>query len=205
MNTASTPNHRTNGAGDWHKKNSTAYLTPLEAITRMMPTEKRLGVQICVGTNPFLTAPGVPICRSPLPSIPDGSARARCRSFTRLPYDDFSLDFALVCRCDGVADGQQLLFKEVYRILAIKGLFIVGFIDIMSPFGEKYLVPPLQTPGMKRSINRTEKILFELTHAGFKHYEFLQTLLDPPEKIKEVQTPIRGYGQGSFVVVQAAK
>lgn len=203
MNKASASNHGANDTCHWHKKHSTAYLTALEAVKRMMPAEKKHGVQICLGTDPFLTAPDVPICRSPLPVR--GCARAVRGFSVRLPYDDCSLDFALVCRCDGATDAQQLLFREVYRVLAIKGLFIVGFVDIMSPFGEKYLIPPLRSADLKKSINGTEKIMFELSHAGFKHYELLQTLLDPPEKITEIQTPIRGYGQGSFVVVQAAK
>lgn len=205
MNTASTQDHRANGPRHWHEKNSTAYLSALEAIKRMMPVDKKHGVQICQETHPPLTAPGVPVYRpSPARTI-DGFARGRCKSVARLPYDDCSLDFALICSCDGMADGQQLLFKEVYRALGIRGLCIVAFIDVMSPFGEKYLLPPLLTADRRRSVNRTEKIMLELTHAGFKHYEFLQTLLGPPEEVREVQAPIRGYGQGSFVVVQAAK
>lgn len=47
--------------------------------------------------------------------------------------------------------------------------------------------------------------MFELSHCGFKHFEFMQTLFKPVQKITEVREPKAGYGKGLFVVVQARK
>ncbi len=207
MNRAFSSNNRVNGPHQWYKRNSAAYLTALEALKRMMPAGKKHGIYVGSRSDPFSDALGIPLCKNPLQIIPDGlTAKARRGFSVKLPYEDFGLDFAVICYCDGVVDAQQALFKDVYRVLKINGLLIVAFIDIKSPYGKKYLVAAAaQSPKARKSISRAEKIMFELSHAGFKHYEFLQTLLDPPEKIKEIQTPIQGYGQGSFVVVQAVK
>jgi hypothetical protein len=44
-----------------------------------------------------------------------------------------------------------------------------------------------------------------LKEAGFKEFEYNQTLFGGLDEIKEVQLPKQGYGQGSFVVVKAIK
>lgn len=41
--------------------------------------------------------------------------------------------------------------------------------------------------------------------AGFKDFEYNQTLFGELDEIKEVQLPKQSYGQGSFVVVKAVK
>jgi len=44
-----------------------------------------------------------------------------------------------------------------------------------------------------------------LKEAGFKDFEYNQTLFGELDEIKEVQLPKQSYGQGSFVVVKAIK
>jgi hypothetical protein len=44
-----------------------------------------------------------------------------------------------------------------------------------------------------------------LKEAGFKEFEYNQTLFGGLDEINEVQLPKEGFGQGSFVVVKAVK
>jgi hypothetical protein len=47
--------------------------------------------------------------------------------------------------------------------------------------------------------------MFELSHCGFKHFEFMQTLFGPSQNRDGAQEPKCGYGEGLLVVVQARK
>ncbi|MDY7083367.1 MAG: SAM-dependent methyltransferase, partial [Halobacteria archaeon] len=48
----------------------------------------------------------------------------------------------------------------------------------------------------------TDELVDALEDAGFDDFEFAQTLFDV--SLDEVETPKRGYGEGSFVVVKAS-
>ncbi|HEX8039775.1 MAG TPA: hypothetical protein VF490_11520, partial [Chryseosolibacter sp.] len=50
-----------------------------------------------------------------------------------------------------------------------------------------------------------DKVMNELTKAGFRHFNFCQTLFKPLKEITEVEPAKPGYGKGSFVVIQARK
>ena len=52
------------------------------------------------------------------------------------------------------------------------------------------------------SVDRVENLLKE---AGFRNFEYNQSLFGKLDQIKEVQVPKQGYGEGSFVVVKADK
>lgn len=117
----------------------------------------------------------------------------------RLPFENWLLDYVFISYCNGLFGGETAsVFKEVYRILKSNGQLIVAFIDAKSPDGKEYIDDPEQAAD-------AERIMFDLTGAGFRNFEFAQTLFSPPQKIKEMQPVKPGFGEGAFVIVQAYK
>jgi len=47
--------------------------------------------------------------------------------------------------------------------------------------------------------------VFYLKNAGFKKFEFNQTIFKDLRKIKDIEPIKNGYGKGSFVVISALK
>jgi hypothetical protein len=50
-----------------------------------------------------------------------------------------------------------------------------------------------------------DEVVFYLKQAGFKNFNFTQTIFHNLAEIKDVEPIKDGYGKGSFVVVRAIK
>jgi len=114
---------------------------------------------------------------------------------------DFVL-FVTICHLDNVKEA----FAEAHRVLKNGGCIIVGFLDKDQSVAKQYEDKRGRSTFFKHanfySVDRVDNLLKE---AGFRNFEYNQTLFGKLEKIKEVQTPKQGYGEGSFVVVKADK
>ena len=91
-------------------------------------------------------------------------------------------------------------------MLKRKGAIIVGFLDKERPIAQAYIERGKRSKFFANAhfynVERIEKILKEI---GFTDIMFNQTLFGNLEEINQVQTPVPGHGDGSFVVVRAIK
>ena len=123
-----------------------------------------------------------------------------------LPYQDQSIDFVLMVTTLCFVDDVQRSFEEIHRILKNKGRFIIGFVDKNSPIGREYLAHKNEDPFYQEAeFYSTEEVYEMLNLTGFIMRKTYQTLFGEIGKITKVQDVSEGYGQGSFVVINAEK
>lgn len=196
---------------DWYESHPLVFKSEVEAVREMLPEgDKLMGIEIGVGTGRFSQALGIKEGVEPSENmrrlaidrgieVVDGSAE-------QLPYGDLRFDFVLMNFCISYFEDLHAAFREAARVLKNKGTLIVGFIDRNSPIGEEYeRRKPESTFYRDANFYTVDKVVRELTGAGFRHFDFCQTLFKPLNEIKEFESAIPGYGRGSFVVIKAKK
>lgn len=192
---------------EWFGKNPYIYESELKAIQGIIPVGL-VGMEVGIGTGMFALPLGIKegvdpsyemarIARAKGLSVIEGFAE-------KLPFADQVFDFVLtvtaICFWDDVCQG----FMEIKRVLKDKGFIIVAFIDKDSVLGKKYESSKHKSVFYQEarfySVFEVESLLRQ---AGFKNFLFRQTIfrqdLDCEDVVKE------GYGEGSFVVIQAFK
>jgi hypothetical protein len=88
------------------------------------------------------------------------------------------------------------------RVLVPEGCILVGFVDVESELGQKYLRNRHKSKFYQQAtFFSTQQVLDHLQSAGFGTTEVKQTLL--PDTAK--QTVLDGFGEGAFVVIKAFK
>jgi ubiquinone/menaquinone biosynthesis C-methylase UbiE len=123
-----------------------------------------------------------------------------------LPYADMRFDFAVMLFCVSYFKDVTTAFKEAYRVLKKDGCLIVGFLDKDSIIGKAYEQRKPESDFYRHAVfYGVDKITEELRQAGFRHFEFNQTLFGELTDINSVQHPKKGIGEGSLVVVKAMK
>lgn len=183
----------------------------VEALRGMMPAgEKLTGIEVGVGTGRFSDALGIKEGVEPSENmrslaiqrgieVVDGTAE-------QLPYADLRFDFVLMAFCISYFNDLHVAFKEAYRVLKHRGVLVVGFLDKNGMIGKQYEARRSGSTFYKSAIFYTvDKVVFELNRAGFRHFKFSQTLFHDLEDIKTLEPAKSGYGEGSFVVIQAKK
>lgn len=184
------------GKSNWFRDEPIILQSALRAVQVMLPSDTKNGLEITCSADWFSTALETPRLSPQSFGLPSNATHT---NDVKLPFESYGLDYVFISYCDGVFGGEpSYVFKEVYRILKANGQLIVAFIDAKSPDGRTYIDNP------ERAAD-AEQIMFDLTGAGFRNFEFIQTLFAPPDQIKEIQSTKSGYGEGSFVIVQAHK
>jgi ubiquinone/menaquinone biosynthesis C-methylase UbiE len=108
--------------------------------------------------------------------------------------------------CISYFDDLQVAFKEAHRVLKKNGVLVVGFLDRESTIGKEYEQRKATSIFYKSArFYSVDKVLSELKQARFRHFNFCQTLFQSLNEIKELEPCKIGYGEGSFVVIQARK
>ena len=191
----------------WFIKNPGWYESELEAVRNMIP-EKAHGVEIGAGTGrfavPLKIKIGVEISRTMGKKAEEKGLKVFYALAENLPFLKESFDFALMvttfCFLKTPLEG----LKEAYRILKPEGVFINAIVDKESPLGKIY--------GLKKEKSRfyREAVFYSVDEtvefmkkAGFKDFEYRQTIYDIENKNFETSFP--GYGKGSFVVIKCIK
>lgn len=194
---------------DWFEENRYAYQSEVNAIKEILPGFKS-AVEIGVGSGKFALPLNIKLGIEP-------SARMRKIAESRginvidaaaedLPFKDIGFDLVLMVTTLCFLDDAKKAFSEVYRILKLDGYFINGFVDKNSRVGIIYQKNKHKSIFYNiASFYSTEEVIELLKEAGFKNFEFRQTIFNTLDKVVDVEPVKEGYGEGSFIAVRAQK
>lgn len=196
---------------EWYREYPFIFKSEVEAIRQMLPEGDALtGIEVGLGTGRFAEALGIKEGVEPSPSMKaiavDRGVEVVDGVAEQLPYKDLRFDFVLMAFCISYFNSLHLAFKEAHRVLKKNGSLVIGFIDRNSLIGKYYEEHKSESTFYKEAnFYSTEKVISELRLAEFRHFKFCQTLFKPLSEIDEFEPAKDGYGEGSFVVIQAKK
>ncbi len=191
----------------WFENHRNAWQSELLAVKQFISgTEEAL--EIGVGTGRFASQMGILKGIEPAPEM---AKMARARGIEvdegmaeNLPYTNEKFSTVLMVTIDCFLENIEKTYSEAFRVLKPGGQIVVGFLDKNGEAARRYKKVKDESDVYAQARFRSpEEIVTLLTKAGFGRFEFCQTLLVPdPDK---TETPIPGYGKGSFVVVRGIK
>jgi len=194
---------------DWFERNKFTFESELRAIREQLPRSNN-GIEIGVGSGRFAVPLGIKIGVDPSRKmrklaqkrgikVIDGVAES-------LPFDDSQIDFALMITTICFVDDIKVSFQEAYRVLKPGGVLIIGFIDKESPIGRLYQQHKGKSVFYRIATFYTvDEVVSNLEKAGFKNFNFTQTIFHNLADIRDIEPIKKGYGEGSFVVIKATK
>jgi len=194
---------------DWFERNHIVYISELQAIKNQLPANGKK-VEIGVGTGRFAAPLGIKLGLEPSLRMGDMARRRGIRVVSgvaeAIPFAAAQFDVALmvttICFLDNLGDA----FGEACRILKPGGYFIAGFVDRNSILGQLYEEKKKASKFYRlASFYSVDAVVSRLKRAGFRNFNFVQTIFHPPGEIQGIESVRDGYGQGSFVVIRAQK
>lgn len=191
----------------WYERHAALYESELEALRRALPSQGN-GVEIGVGTGRFAAPLGINTGVEPAENMAKMAEQRGVkvhRAYAeKLPFENQSFDFVLMVTTLCFLGDVSAALAEARRVLRPGGCFIAGIVDRESPLGREYEAKKEGHAFYKDAhfLSTTEATSL-LEKAGFHTFSYWQTLFHPDKKEKE--TPIPGYGTGSFVVIKAFK
>jgi ubiquinone/menaquinone biosynthesis C-methylase UbiE len=121
---------------EWFVSNKFAYESELQAIRAMLPKDGT-GIEIGVGTGRFAAPLGIKIGVEPSKTMRKIAQKKGIEVVNgvaeSIPFDNNQFDFALMVTTICFLDDIETSFKEVFRVLKPKALFIIGFILFEYP------------------------------------------------------------------------
>jgi SAM-dependent methyltransferase len=196
----------TNDYDRWFDEHPFIYEAELKAVDSLLPAIRDYGMEIGVGSGKFASRLGVPVGVEP--SIPMAERAARLGIDVHagvaeaLPFPDRSFRYVLMVVTICFVDDPLKAFEEAFRVLLPGAFIVVGFVDRKSEIGREY-ESRKQTSVFYRDARfySTDEVLDLLLRAGFRAPVCKQTLI----KGEREDVVREGHGEGSFVVVRAAK
>ena len=192
---------------EWFQQNSIQYQSELLALQQAVPKNKK-GVEIGVGTGIFAQPLGVSHGIDPSAPMLE-IARTRDIEVTQalaeeLPFEDSTFDYTLFITSICFIDNPKAALQEAHRVTKEGGTIIVAIIDGASDLGKalhkrkdksKFYAPAY--------FFSADDIVQLLQAQGYTVTESWQTLIENnPTKPEQ---PIKGTGQGGFVVIKGEK
>ena len=195
----------------WYHEYPFVFQSEVEALREMLPAGDQLsGIEVGLGTGKFAQALGIKEGVEPSAKMREIAIKRGIEILDgyaeNLPYKDVRFNFVLMNFCIIYFKSLKKPFKEAFRVLKNDGVLLVGFIDRNSPIGKAYELRKLDSDFYRTAkFYSVEKVMFELSEVGFKHFEYRQTLFHPLDEIVSFEPSKPGYGEGSFVVIKAMK
>lgn len=194
---------------NWFVKNHYIFQSELEALKKAIPNFGD-GIEIGIGSGIFAEQLGIKEGVEPseamrLKAVEKGIDAVNGVA-ENLPYANNSKDFALMVTSICFVDNINKSFKEINRVLKKNGRLIIAFVDKDSPVGKMYSENKDKSLFYKDAIFRGTEELYEiLKMEGFTLENTYQTIIGEMDEISKIQDVKNGYGQGSFVVIEAKK
>ncbi len=195
----------------WFSDHPFVFRSEVEALRSMMPQgEKLTGIEVALGTGRFSEALEIKEGIEPSANMRKLAVKRGIEvvdsTAEHLPYGDLRFDFVLMAFCISYFDDLHAALREAYRVLKRDGTLILGFLDRNSTIGREYEERKATSTFYKSATFYTvDTIVSELSRAGFKNFKFCQTLFERLDDIRQFEPSRDGYGEGSFVVIQAKK
>ena len=191
---------------DWFEKNREAYEAELKAVQKFLPAGDVQGMEIGVGSGKFAVPLGIKIGVEPSEQMAVKAKQLGIEVHSgvaeALPFPAEQFDFVLMVTTICFVDDIVQSFREALRVLISGGCILVGFVDMESDLGQKYLQNRHKSKFYKEAtFFSTREVLDHLKTAGFGATEVKQTLI-PRDTEKTV---LDGFGEGAFVVIKAIK
>ena len=191
---------------DWFDKNQDAYEVELKAVRELLPAGDANGLEVGVGSGKFAVPLGIKIGVEPSSQMAAKAKKLGIEVHTgvaeALPFSANQFDFVLMVTTICFVDDIVKSFQEALRVLVPGGSIVVGFVDVESELGQKYLQNRHKSRFYQQAtFFSTQQVLDYLHTAGFGHTEVKQTLFPGDTE----QTVRSGFGEGAFVVIRAMK
>ncbi|MEF8789795.1 MAG: class I SAM-dependent methyltransferase [Haloarculaceae archaeon] len=193
----------------WFEEYEPVYRSELEALRRLVPTTG-YGLEIGVGSGRFAGPLGIQVGVDPSREML-GYARDRGVEVVRgvaehLPFRDGTFDTALIVTTICFVDDVPRTLAEAERVLDPSGRLVLGYIDRESPVGQVYQETKAENPFYREAtFVSTDELIDSLEAAGFTDFEFVQTVYRWIDEIDEPEPVESGYGEGSFVGIEATR
>ena len=195
----------------WYDKYPYVFQSEVEAIRQQLATlpQNLLGIEVGLGTGRFAVALGIKEGIEPIQEMAEFASKRGIEIMKgvaeNLPYRDLHFDFVLfvtICHLDNVT----MALKEAHRVLKNEGSIILGFLDKNQEIAKSYEAKRRSSHFFQdATFYSVDRISTLLKDAGFRNFEFKQTLFGKIDDIVEKQPLKNGFGEGSFVVVKANK
>jgi len=194
---------------EWFVINKFVYLSELKAVEKAIPKNEK-GFEIGIGSGlfaqPFDIKEGIDPSNKMRGKAKERGIKTIDAVAENLPYPDESWNYALMVTTICFVDDIQKSFQEAHRVLKQDGHLIIGFVDKNSTVGKTYLEFQDKSVFYKEAtFFGTEEVYELLQQTGFKIEETFQTVFGKLDEITEVQKVLDGYGDGSFIVINAKK
>jgi ubiquinone/menaquinone biosynthesis C-methylase UbiE len=191
----------------WYNRHTDLYQSELLALKMAVPTGQN-GVEIGAGTGRFALPLGIATGLEPSAGMAKLAQERGLKIFPgtaeALPFPAGSFDFALLTTTLCFLDDVPGALAEIHRILRPGGSLVIGMIDKNSRLGKKYEREKSSNKFYRNArFHSVEEAVRLLENAGFHHFEFWQTLTGATPGA--VETPLPGYGVGSFAVIKSHK
>jgi len=190
----------------WFERNRFAYQSELRAVSSLLPP-RGMGVEIGVGTGRFAAPLGIQIGIEPSTAM---ATVARQRGIQVVqavaeapPFMDATFDFALMVTTLCFLDDVGISFHEAHRVLKCGGPLVVGFVDREGPLGRVYQRRRNKSVFYAEAdFYSVQEVVSSMKSAGFKGFDFAQTIFHDLDSLQGAEAVRQGYGEGSFVVLR---
>ena len=191
----------------WFEENKYVYKSELLAIKKVLPNDKKT-LEIGVGSARFASPLGIRIGIDPSKKMQKISQERGILVLDaiaeNLPFREGTFSFALMVTTICFVENIISAFNEAFKILESKGSLIIGFIDKNSYIGKLYQERKNKSVFYKNAtFYSVKQVINYLKKAGFRSFDFFQTIFHSLREIDELEPIKEGYGEGSFIVIKA--
>lgn len=193
---------------NWYDSHPALYESELNVLKKAIPPG--VGLEIGVGTGRFASPLSVEYGLDPsfnMLKLAEQRGVAVIQGIGEsLPFKNESFNFALIVLTIWLVGNPLHVLKEAVRVLKKRGALILGILDRESSWGKFYMRKAAKSSFYKSPhFFSPEEILQIFRDISMEFKAAFQTLLQPPPDIKYREEPVRGYGQGGFVMLKALK
>ena len=193
---------------EWYDRHPAIYQSELNVLKKTIPSGA--GLEIGVGTGRFASPLSVEFGLDPpfnMLKLSEQRGVTVIRGVgENLPFKNESFNFTLIVLTIWLVDNPLRVLKEAARVLKKRGALILGLLDRESSWGKFYERKAAKSPFYKcPHFFSPKEILQIFRDISMEFKAAFQTLLQPPPDVKYEEEPMRGYGQGGFVVLKAIK